>query len=234
MRTVKMFPIRKDDWMFIVDKPSSAPVWCIQDANITDGSMQGVLCYGSKADGTDVGIDFIKIYDTEAQALADINHEGIGDKSAPFQISWGALGMEWRGVYYKDRFRCLMGGQGWFATSLTWSPGHGDIVSDPYTMAVGVKINGHIAAVNDAVILGSDSAQVLFIAQENDLDMDGDVEWILRPLFEWAVDFEQCQLLMTRSDLRSAIYANTAFLEKIAGKDPEDSMIERINNEDRD
>lgn len=234
MRTVKMFPIRKDDWMFIVDKPSSAPVWCIKDANITDGSMQGVLCYGSKADGTDVGIDFIKIYDTEVEAMADINKEDIGDKSAPFQVSWGALGMEWRGIYYKDRFRLLMGGQGWFATSLTWSPGHGDVVSDPYTMAVGVKINGHIAAVNDAVILGSDSAQVLFIAQENDLDMDGDVEWILRPLFEWAVDFEQCQLLMTRCDLRSAIYANTAFLEKIAGKDPEDSMIERINNENRD
>jgi hypothetical protein len=234
MRTVKMFPIRKDDWMFIADKASSAPVWCIKDANVTDGSMQGVLCYGSKADGTDVGIDFIKIYDTEAEALADIDSEGIGSKSAPFQVSWGALGMEWRGIFYKERFRCLLGGQGWFATSLTWSPGHGDIVSDPYTMAVGVKINGHIATVNDAVILGSDSAQVLFIAQENDLDMDGDVEWILKPLFEWAVDFEQCQLLMSRCDLRAAIYANTAFLEKIAGKDPEESIIERISNEERD
>jgi hypothetical protein len=102
-------------------------------------------------------------------------------------------------------------------------------------MAVGVKVNGHIATVNDAVILGSDSAQVLFIAQENDIDVDThDVEWVLRPLFEWAVDFEQCQLLMSRSDLRSALYANTSFLEKIAGKDPEESIIARLQSEERD
>jgi len=226
-----MFPIRKEDWMFIVDKPSSAPVWCIQDANITDGSMQGVLCYGSKADGTDVGIDFIKIYDTKEEALADIDAEGVSGKSAPFQVSWGALGMDWRGVYYKEHFRCLMGGLGWFAQSLTWSPGHGDVVSDPYTMAVGVKVNGHIATVNDAVILGSDSAQVLYIAQENDFDMDGDVEWVLKPLFEWSIDFQYCQTLMSRTDLRTALYANTNFLERVVGKDPEDSMIERMTNE---
>jgi hypothetical protein len=28
------------------------------------------------------------------------------------------------------------------------------------------------------------------------------------------------------------LYANTFFLEKVAGKDPEDSIIERMNNED--
>ena len=112
--------------MFVVDKTSTAPVWCIQDASITDGSTQGVLCYGSKAEGTDVGIDFIKLYETEAEAQADIDAEDLIEKSVPRQVSWAALGMEWRGVFYKERFRCLMGGQGWFAQSLTWSPGHGD------------------------------------------------------------------------------------------------------------
>lgn len=231
MRTVKMFPIHKEDWMFVVDKTSTAPVWCIQDASITDGSTQGVMCYGSKAEGTDVGIDFIKLYETEAEAQADINTEELTEKSVARQVSWAALGMEWRGVFYKERFRCLMGGQGWFAQSLTWSPGHGDVVSDPYTMAVGMNLNGSLVTVDGAVVLGSDSAQVLFIAQENGFDTDGDVQWILKPLFEWSIDFELCQLLMTRCNLRTALYANTSFLERVAGKDPEESIIERMNNE---
>jgi hypothetical protein len=72
---------------------------------------------------------------------------------------------------------------------------------------------------------------VLFIAQENGFDTDGDVQWILKPLFEWSIDFELCQLLMTRCNLRTALYANTSFLERVAGKDPEESIIERMNNE---
>jgi hypothetical protein len=233
MRTVKMFPIHKEDWMFVVDKFSTAPVWCIQDVKVKDGSLQGVLCYGSKAEGTDVGIDFVKLFDTFAEAQADIYTEALSTTSVPRQVSWAALGMEWRGVFYKEKFRCLMGGQGWFAQSLTWSPGHGDVVSDPYTMAVGMKLNGSVVTVDDAVVLGSDTAQVLFIAQENNYDTDGDVEWICKPLFEWSIDFEQCQLLMTRCNLRTALYANTHFLEKVAGKDPEESMIERMGNEER-
>ena len=156
MPTIKMFPIRKDDWMFIVDKPVTAPAWLIQNKSVTDGSTQGVLCFGSQSEGTDVGIDFIKLFDTEEEANEAINADALADQSVARQVSWGAIGSEWRGIHYKDRFRCLMGGQGWFATSLTWSPGHGDVVADPYTMAVGMMLNGSIVAVNGAVVLGSD------------------------------------------------------------------------------
>jgi hypothetical protein len=228
-----MFPIHKDDWMFVVNKLVTSPVWLIQDKTITDGSTQGVLCFGSQAEGTDVGIDFIKLYDTEAETNAAIEADGLGEQSVARQVSWGALGTEWRGIHYQGKFRCLMGGQGWFATSLTWSPGHGDVVSDPYTMAVGMKINGSIVAVNGAVVLGSDTAQVLFIAQENDFDTNGEVEWVIRPIFEWSMEFEECQLLMTRCNMRSAIYANTLFLEKVKGKDPEDTLIERMNKNEK-
>jgi hypothetical protein len=228
-----MFPIDKEDWMFIVNKTATAPVWCIQDVTVDDGSLQGVLCFGSNTDGTDVGIDFIKVYDTEDEVVADILMESLSGKSVPRQVSWAALAMEWRGIYYKDKFRCLMGGLGWFAQSLTWSPGHGDVVSDPYTMAMGMKINGVIADVDGAVILGSDSAQALFVAQENDYVVDDSMQWVCKPLFEWSIEFEFCQLLMSRCNLRNALFANTYFIEKFTGKDPEDSLIERMKNEER-
>lgn len=232
MRTIKMFPIHRDDWAYVVDKTSAALVWCIQDISVDDGSLQGVLCFGSKANGTDVGIDFIKLYDTETETLADISTESLSGISVPRQVSWAALAMDWRGIYYKEKFRCLMGGQGWSAQSLTWSPGYGDIVSDPYTMAMGLKLNGIIATVNGAVILGSDCVQALFIAQDNDCAVHDDVQWVCKPLFEWSLEFEHCQLLQSTCNLRTALLANTWFVDKCMA-DPEDVLIEKMNVKNR-
>jgi hypothetical protein len=152
-------------------------------------------------------------------------------------ICWQTLGSYARGIQLDGEFLCVCGGMGWVATALTWTP-TSNLVSDPFTLAVGCRKQGKWVTDKDGNPIISQDVPGLLAG----ITMCGvespkpdACEFITKTFMDWASDYTYLTYEGKSHDIRHCIMAHPWTQDVVFGKDPEESILDRLgdNNDTR-
>lgn len=155
-------------------------------------------------------------------------------------VTWASLGMCFRMIIYRNKMRLLMGGKGWIATSLTYTPSiNSKLICDPQTTIVVAEYKGEYLVKDDAVIIGSSMEDLMInlskaeVNIENIADFDS-LKFSVYPLLRFAENATLYYHGNTHS-VTEALMNNYSFVRSVMGGDEEDKLIAKLeeeNNED--
>ena len=218
------------DWFFTVDHDPRA------------------MCYLAEADDNSTLIagtgqhDCVFVGDTPELLLEQVEkiRGFVGEGIIARPITWASLGQCFRMIVYRNKMRLLMGGKGWIATALTYTPSRASsLICDPQTTVVVAEYKGDIITHENAIIVGT-SLEDLFtnlsmceVNIDNYKDMES-LKFVVYPLLKFA-DGETLYYHGNTHSVREALMNNYGFVTEVLGGDEEDRLIakmEEVPNED--
>lgn len=151
-------------------------------------------------------------------------------------ITWSSLGQCFRMIVYRNKMRLLMGGKGWIASSLTYTPStKSKLICDPQTTVVAAEYKGELITHDKAIIVGT-SLEDLFtnlsqceVNVDNYKDMDN-LKFVVYPLLKFA-DGTTVYYHGVTHDVQQALMNNYGFVSEVLGGDEEDQLIAKLEEE---
>ena len=155
-------------------------------------------------------------------------------------ITWASLGMCFRMLIYRNKMRLLMGGKGWVASALTYTPSvNSKLICDPQTSIVVAEYKGECIIKDDAIIVGTTMEDLMInlgkaeVNVENIADFDL-LKFSVYPLLKFADGATLYYHGQTHS-VTEALMTNYSFVRSVMGGDEEDKLIAKLeedSNED--
>lgn len=160
----------------------------------------------------------------------------IGEGIIARPITWASVGQCFRMLVYRNKMRLLMGGKGWVASCLTYTPSlKSKLICDPQTTVVVAEYKGELLTSQKAIIVGS-SLEDLFknlsmceVNVENYKDMNN-LKFVVYPLLKFA-DGETLYYHGNIHNVQEALMNNYGFVAEVLGGDEEDRLIAKLEEE---
>lgn len=230
MPTLPFLPIKRDAWNYDVDAAPHTQVYiiCRESKN---KNVFSALCVGS--DEVSFVLASTTLEGAEKMLAETIENQGIEDIAIE-ALSWQTLGYYARGLKIDGEFVCLSGGNGWVASALHWTP-TSNLCSDPYTLAVGCRVNG--SWVTDKIgnpIINQDVPGLLAGIGCCDVECPSpsSAEFVTRTFFEWGADYTYLNYEGRIYDIKSSLILHPATQDAVFGTDPEEGLLNRLGVND--
>jgi len=184
------------------------------------------LCVG------DESVSFVVASTTIEKALARQEQMEDSERNETYveSICWQTLGSYARGIQLDGEFVCLCGGAGWIATALQWTP-NANLVGDPFTLAVGCRVNGKwFSDERGYPFISSDVPGLLAGIKSCTVESPkpDDCEFVTRTFLDWASDNNYVIVEGTAYDIRHAMLSHPWTQEMLFGKDPEEAILGKL------
>jgi hypothetical protein len=202
------------------------------------------LCYIAEGDDGSTLIagtgqhDCVFIADTPELLLEQVEkvrgYIGEGIISRP--ITWASVGLCFRMLIYRNKMRLLMGGKGWVASSITYTPSlKSKLICDPQTTVVVAEYNGEMLTNQQAIIVGSSLEDLFKNLSMCEVDVDKykdihNLKFVVYPLLKF-MDGETLYYHGNTHNVQEALMSNYGFLTEVLGGDEEDKLIAKIKDE---
>ena len=151
-------------------------------------------------------------------------------------ITWSSLGMCFRMIIYRNKMRLLMGGKGWVANALTYTPSvNAKLICDPQTPVVVAEYKGEYIVKDDAIVVGISLEDLMInlgkaeVSVENIADFDL-LKFSVYPLLKFADGATLYYHGKTHS-VAEALMTNYSFVRSVMGGDEEDQLIAKLEEE---
>lgn len=229
MQTLPFLPITRDNWTYDSPAPPHHKVWIICRTD-TEATTFSALCTG------DEEISFVVALSTKEKA--DERHAQLEEPERSMtyveSICWHTLGSYARGIQLDGEFLCVCGGMGWVATSLTWTP-TSNLVGDPFTLAVGCRVDGRWVKDKEGNPIISTDVPGLLAGMTTcgvESPKPDDCEFVTKTFLDWASDYTYITYEGKTHDIRRALLSHPWTQEMLFGKDPEESILDRLGDND--
>ena len=155
-------------------------------------------------------------------------------------ITWASLGMCFRMIIYRNKMRLLMGGKGWVANALTYTPSvNSKLICDPQAAIVVAEYKGEFIVKDDSVVVGSTLEDLMTNLGKAEISVDNITDFELLkfsvyPLLKFA-DGATLYYHGNTHSVTEALMTNYDFVRSVMGGDEEDKLIAKLeeeNNED--
>lgn len=214
------------DWFFTVDDDPRGMCF------VAEGDDGSTLIAGTGQH------DCVFVGDTPELLLEQVEKVRgfVGEGIIARPITWSSLGQCFRMLVYRNKMRLLMGGKGWVASSLTYTPSlKSNLICDPQTTVVVAEYKGEILTDKESIIVGS-SLEDLFknlsmceVNVDNYKDMDN-LKFVVYPLLKFA-NGETLYYHGNTHDVQKALMNNYGFVAEVMGGDEEDKLIAKLEEE---
>jgi hypothetical protein len=150
-------------------------------------------------------------------------------------ITWASLGMCFRMIIYRNKMRLLMGGKGWMATSITYTPSlNSKIISDPQTIVLVAEYNGKCLVKDEAVIIGSNLEDLMTNLSKAEIHVEtladfDQLKFVSYPLLKFAGG-EIVYYHGNTHNVQEALMKNYSFVSSVLGGDEEDKLIQKMKD----
>lgn len=151
-------------------------------------------------------------------------------------ITWSSIGMCFRMIIYRNKMRLLMGGKGWMATSITYTPSaNSQIISDPQTTVIVAEYNGEALVKDDAVIVGSNLEDLMTGLSRAEVNIEtlsdfNLLKFVVYPLLKFAGGGLVYYHGNTHN-VQEALMKNYSFVRSVLGGDEEDKLIQKMKED---
>lgn len=165
---------------------------------------------------------------------------GFNDTITARPITWASLGMCFRMILYRNKMRLLMGGKGWVATGLTYTPSvNSKLICDPQTKILVAEYKGEPIVKGDAIVIGSSLEDLMLNLSKCEISIEKFADFNLLkfcayPLLKFAEGATLYYHGKTHN-VTEALATNYSFMREVFGGDEEDQLIAKLeeeNNED--
>ena len=214
------------DWFFTVEEDPRGMCY------IAEGDDGSTLIAGTGQH------DCVFVGDTPELLLEQVEKVRgfIGEGIIARPITWASVGQCFRMLVYRNKMRLLMGGKGWVASCLTYTPSlKSKLICDPQTTVGVAEYKGELLTSQKAIIVGS-SLEDLFknlsmceVNVENYKDMNN-LKFVVYPLLKFA-DGETLYYHGTIHNVQEALMNNYGFVAEVLGGDEEDRLIAKLEEE---
>jgi hypothetical protein len=160
----------------------------------------------------------------------------VGEGIIARQVTWASLGMCFRMIIYRNKMRLLMGGKGWNATALTYTPSRAaKLICDPQTTVVVAEYKGEMITINDGIIVGSSLEDLFNNLSLAEVDVQkfqsmDDLKFCVYPLLKFASG-ETLYYHGNTHNVQEALMTNYNFVSEVLGGDEEDQLIAKLEED---
>lgn len=152
------------------------------------------------------------------------------------QITWSSLGQCFRMIIYRNKMRLLMGGKGWVASAITYTPSvNSKLICDPQTTIVVAEYKDEQLVKDDAIVVGTSMEDLMINLGKAEVNVEAMVDFdklkfVVYPLLKFADGATLYYHGKTHS-VTEALMQNYSFVRSVMGGDEEDKLIAKLEEE---